>query len=674
MSVKQQRLQRIYPFLVTFIFLSISIFIIYLHVFTRDEQRAWYIVSAWSTSFKEFLAKMRDSEGTPYLWNTILYFVTHYITDNIEFMKVIHLSISTVTVFLFLKYAPFNKIVKTLFVFGYFPFYEYSIISRNYAIGIIFMVIFLVLYKDKYKNIITISIVLFMMGQGNMFSFIISVVLFLMLAMEFIIDRKIISCINKKHFIFATIIFLSEVIFVFIQLGPQLLSNRFGPSIFTIFNKSLNEYKDIFLNILPKVVIPAYLPIPRLTLNFWGSNLIIYYLSRFAFNWGLLIALILLVIPIFLIKRKVIFLYVTGTIGILIFPLFIYRGRPFIEGHLDLRQYGHIFIFFIICLWISCVNKNDSYLIKDKSKFIKKFLNIFLMIILIVALFGSLVAIYFYIEYSFSPAKYVTEYIEKNYGVGDTAVVLKNFSDAQTISSHLDMVVYCMQCENFVYFPPYKLYKYPPSIRVFEVSDEDLFKTATSFNHKNVLVVTSGDEEVDQNLLKKYLFKEIDIKSDNLTVDNKGFNLYEFDIFEQFYNKSLIYPDIYSDFSLKNVTLSDDKELVFKNEESLSVCEIPVLIKSNTNYLVIFEIKETEDLDDSINFDFYGDGYDNPEQEFNLNISNVNQNYKQFYCVLNTGEVPSDAEIYFRIFTYSGGEAIIRKLYLFEERQIIATD
>src|SRR4030065_152004 len=117
MNAKKQRLEKIYPYLVTFIFLSISIFIIYIHFFTRDEQRAWYIVSAWSVSFKEFLAKMKDSEGTPYLWNAILYFVTHYITDNIEFMKVIHLTVSTTTIFLFLKFAPFNKTIKTLFVF-----------------------------------------------------------------------------------------------------------------------------------------------------------------------------------------------------------------------------------------------------------------------------------------------------------------------------------------------------------------------------------------------------------------------------------------------------------------------------------------------------------------------------------------------------------------------------
>ena len=78
----------------------------------------------------EFIKTIDMNGNNTYSWFAILYFISHFITQNPESMKIIHLAISTVSVFLILKYAPFNKIIRAMLVFGYFFFYEYSIISR----------------------------------------------------------------------------------------------------------------------------------------------------------------------------------------------------------------------------------------------------------------------------------------------------------------------------------------------------------------------------------------------------------------------------------------------------------------------------------------------------------------------------------------------------------------
>ncbi|GAI23026.1 unnamed protein product, partial [marine sediment metagenome] len=142
-------------------------------------------------------------------------------------------------------------------------------------------------------------------------------------------------------------------------------------------------------------------------LNFWGSNIIVYFLSKFRFLYTFIVALILIIIPIFIIKRRSIFLYVLANIGILIIPFLIYRG--------SLRHYGHLFLLFIICIWISNINKDDKYLINFKGKANKIFKTTFLTIILIPSLIGSSVAFYYDWKYPFSNGKYVAEYIEKNY-------------------------------------------------------------------------------------------------------------------------------------------------------------------------------------------------------------------------------------------------------------------
>jgi len=133
---------RFFPYIFIIIFLALSILLITHHEFWRDEVHAWDIAKD-SQSLSQFVHYMRQSEGTPYLWNFILFLVSHFISSNIEVMKVIHLTFSTAAAFLFLKFAPFNKLARVLFVFGYFSFFEYSIISRNYAMGIMLIFIFL---------------------------------------------------------------------------------------------------------------------------------------------------------------------------------------------------------------------------------------------------------------------------------------------------------------------------------------------------------------------------------------------------------------------------------------------------------------------------------------------------------------------------------------------------
>ena len=147
----------VFPYLVTAIFLILSIILILKHEFWRDEVKAWLIGSE-SKNISEFINNMRDSQGHPYLWSFIFYLISHYISNNLEIMKIISLIISTVTTFLILKFSPFGKIFKILMVFGYFLFYEYSIVSRNYSIGILFIFVFCILFKNRHKNIRTKSI------------------------------------------------------------------------------------------------------------------------------------------------------------------------------------------------------------------------------------------------------------------------------------------------------------------------------------------------------------------------------------------------------------------------------------------------------------------------------------------------------------------------------------
>ena len=60
------------------------------------------------------------------------------------------------------------------------------------------------------------------------------------------------------------------------------------------------------------------------------------------------------------------------------------------------------------------------------------------------------------------------------------------------------------------------------------------------------------------------------------------------------------------------------------------------------------------------------DGYKNQEEGFILTNETIGEEYTQVVKVLNSNKVPYDTNIYFRMYTYSGGEALIRNLAVYE--------
>lgn len=514
-------LEKAYPFIITAIFLVLSIILITRHEFWRDEIISWHFGSE-SSSFTEFLSIVRVDGNNTFGWFSILYFISHFVTSNVESMKIAHLAISTISIFLFLKYAPFNKVIKIIFVFGYFPFYEYSIISRNYALGILFISIFCILYKNKYKNIILLSITLFLMSLGSVLSFIVSIAFFLMLTSELIIDWKNAKKnMNKVHILIAALIIITGIFFAYWQLGSQETISSMDTSTVSIFDRITGEnfksVKDVSVG-----VVDTYIPIPQFILNYWDRNrLITNFLSNYRFRYTFLFSIILFIIPVFIIKRKIIFPYFVASMGIIFIPLFIKRCY--------IRHFGHLFIIFIVCLWLSNINKDDQYLINFKGNFIKIFQNIFLTSILVVSLIASSVAFYYDYKYPFSNGKNVAKYIEENFNKDEIVIVGYQDYAAETISGYLEKKIYYPNTKNFK-----KLVSW--TNRLPEVSPIDIFSEAYHLATKNekVLVIIHFEmlKEIPTMKYGKtpelFFFEKMDMEFTDSIIYTENYYLYLF--------------------------------------------------------------------------------------------------------------------------------------------------
>ena len=78
--------------------------------------------------------------------------------------------------------------------------------------------------------------------------------------------------------------------------------------------------------------------------------------------------------------------------------------------------------------------------------------------------------------------------------------------------------------------------------------------------------------------------------------------------------------------------------------EEVNVIGFPVSINSDTNYRVSFKCST---FGGKLYIDLYGDGYDNPGQQFNVQLD---ENVSYYECTFNSGFIPEDiGDIYIRI-------------------------
>jgi len=109
------------------------------HGLWLDETHAWCLVRD-SVSFADLRWNMRN-EGHPWLWHLMLLPLAKS-GAPVWTMQVLHGLIAVATSALILFRAPFPIAIRVLLVFGYFLVFEYAALSRNYAVGVLLLLLF----------------------------------------------------------------------------------------------------------------------------------------------------------------------------------------------------------------------------------------------------------------------------------------------------------------------------------------------------------------------------------------------------------------------------------------------------------------------------------------------------------------------------------------------------
>ncbi len=308
-------------------FFLLGLAILLRHEMWQDEWQAW-LIARESLSLPDLFRNLRH-EGHPGLWHLGLFAVSR-VTSNPLGMQLLHLLVATCSVYVFLRYSPFTRLQKILFIFGYFPFYEYAVISRNYALGVLGLFSFCAVFcRPRPRNYLFLGVILFFLCQTSVYGLMQAMVLGLVLLAAAVRDRAV----GTWGAIGAYGLILFGIALSVSQLLPPPDSGfavgwHFAPDLPRVLATLATVWQ-------------SYVPLPAPDYHFWGTNLIS------GPGWQALLAVILLACGLLLFRRQPfsLLLYAVGTAGLLAFTYVKYPG--------SLRHHGHLYLLFIAGLWLA---------------------------------------------------------------------------------------------------------------------------------------------------------------------------------------------------------------------------------------------------------------------------------------------------------------------------------
>ena len=500
----------------TFLFLTVGAFTASHHEMWRDEIQAW-LLARDSTSVFNLFAHLKY-EGHPGLWHLCLMPLTR-ITHSPVIMQMLHLLITGITVYLFVHYSPFNWFQKFLFCFGYFVLYEYAIVARNYALGLLLITIFCVLFRERYKRFIWVGCVLFLLAHTSVHALIVTIGIGITLCCEYIFRGRFLKPLNEE---IATIENKRAIWIGFALIGIGIITAvlQLNPPPDTGFAVAWHfNYDPQRVNNIVKLISRAYLPVTRPVFGFWGSNLLTTSPIFQAIQIPLCYFFILFSVLLFLKRPAALLIYLVGTFGLLTFFYVKYHG--------SIRHHGFLFLTFLMCCWIyrdaPAINFSRAEQ-DDTGSVVSRVLNaaatVVLTLLLICHAIGGVIATRMEHRHIFSYGKLTAEYI-KSQGMQDHLIVGEIDYAVSTVAGYLQ--------KPQIYYPRgsrYGSFVRWDKARTHDVSDQLVIEEARKLNREHsqpVLIILNraiGAELIEQHNLS-FL-----VKFTGSVIGDEGFHLY----------------------------------------------------------------------------------------------------------------------------------------------------
>jgi len=365
------------------------------HEMWRDEAQAWLLAKD-QTSLAGVIQASRY-EKHPLGWFLVLFVLSRVIASPL-IMQVFHLGLAALTAFLIFKYSPFSLVQKIFAVFGYTLLFEYGVISRNYALGVLCLFLFCALYPGFRDRPLVLSLPLFVMANTSVHALIVVMAIGLVLAVD-ILRRRALRTSWRSYAAIAVIILGGLLAYLQLRPLPDSLYDR-SAAIHLELNLGLAQ--DV-LKLIPR----AFWPLPQITFHFWNSSI----LDGLAlpFLGDALLALLVVVPAVFCLRKRppALMVYILGTSGLLAWFYLANTGFA--------RHRGWLFIVFLAALWLAGVRREGEAGAEAASARARprgKLLNGWLMVVFSAQFAAGLFAVGMDLVHPFSQSRNVARIIQ----------------------------------------------------------------------------------------------------------------------------------------------------------------------------------------------------------------------------------------------------------------------
>lgn len=328
--------------LLTAAYLCVVLVGIWHHELWRDEWQAWML----ARDSESLLALMRSlaREGHSPVWYGLLYLLAGF-TRNPLAMQVAHMAIAAGSVYLLARHAPFPWTLRILAAFGYFLAYEYAVLARPYALGVLGLFLFCVFYSRGRRRGWGIGLSLLLLALSSVYGLILAVAAVGMLLAE---DAGPLTSPTEgrgrqrraRVGLAVWLAAMGAVVVVLLVLPLNFLNEVPGTNELPLLSRW-------GLASTVGTVAESYLPLPDLFSDHLRETHVIGAGTTLAL--ALLLGLSLLLVAastlMFLRTPPVLFFYVAGTGGLLLFSHLVFRGF--------MRHHGHLYLLFLACLWLA---------------------------------------------------------------------------------------------------------------------------------------------------------------------------------------------------------------------------------------------------------------------------------------------------------------------------------
>jgi hypothetical protein len=176
------RHERLTRWLVFLGYIAIGVFAAAHHEMWRDEVRALSI--AREGTLRDLFGELRY-EGHPAVWYLLLR-AGYFLTGSRLVLPALSLIVAAAAVYLLLRFAPFSWLQKVLLVLGVFPLFEYSVVARNYGLGMLLIVVLAILYPARLQRPVLWGVLLALLANTSAHAAVIAVAILLGTGWDFL--------------------------------------------------------------------------------------------------------------------------------------------------------------------------------------------------------------------------------------------------------------------------------------------------------------------------------------------------------------------------------------------------------------------------------------------------------------------------------------------------------